>query len=153
MVSKPLPAPAGLGPRFLAYILDALILITLTFPLGLIFEQGSLLLMLAGTTIQLYYYTISQSSDWQATPGKHIMKIHVVDQFGGRLSKRRAFERALAQLLPTLPLFSSLASENAATLALWASLVWFVPILFTPLRTGVHDMLCQTRVVTGEPMA
>jgi uncharacterized RDD family membrane protein YckC len=153
MASNP-PAltPAGYGPRFVASLLDGLILITLTFPLLAITGENSPLGLIVLFVVNLAYYAISHSSDWQATPGKHLMKIYVVDEAGGRLSRRRALERALAHFLPSLPIYSSLAQETAATLALWASLVWFVPILFTAARTGVHDILCHTRVVSGEPI-
>lgn len=148
----PAPTPAGFGQRFLAYLLDGLILVTLVFPLGLLFDEGSAGLVISGIAIQLYYYTLGHSSEWQATPGKHIMQIYVTDLAGNRLGKRQALERALAQMLPSLPLLSSLNEETAKMLVIWASMVWFMPIFFTTLRTGVHDILCQTRVVTGQPI-
>jgi uncharacterized RDD family membrane protein YckC len=76
------------------------------------------------------YFSIFESSRLQATPGKLIENIKVVDLNG----KRIAFVRA------TLRYFSSLLSD---------AIFFFgnLPILFTKHRQALHDMISNTLVV------
>lgn len=142
------PPFAGFGQRLIAVLLDALILMPFTLMLhntfGL-FIESVMALIITGS-----YYTISMGSSWQATPGKRIMEVHVVRASdGGKLSHREALARYLAYLIPSLPIYTSLDTGITEMLVIWLSAAWFVPILITEQKTGVHDMLCHTRVVKG----
>lgn len=96
------------------------------------------------------YYTVFTGGSWQATPGKRIMNMHVIRTDHRRLSQRDAIERFLAYVLPSLPMYASfLPAHIAPMLTVWLSIFWFVPILTNPMRAGVHDKLCHTRVVIG----
>jgi len=45
------------------------------------------------------YFTFSESSAWQATPGKRILRIYVTDLGGRRLTLARAALRNVARIL------------------------------------------------------
>lgn len=67
---------------------------------------------------------------WQATPGKRFCRIIVVNRDGSRLTFMQSALRHAASGLSTLALG-----------------LGFLPAAFTPQRTTLHDMLCNTRVV------
>lgn len=71
-----------------------------------------------------------ESSVWQATPGKRLMGLRVVDVSGQRLSLPRATARFLVK-----------------------SFTWpfggFVPAFFTPKRQALHDMVAGVYVVAS----
>jgi len=54
-----------------------------------------LIILLVG--LGTLYYTIFESSSWQATPGKRILKLYVTDLNGQRITFRRALIRNLAR--------------------------------------------------------
>jgi uncharacterized RDD family membrane protein YckC len=43
------------------------------------------------------YYTFFESSNWQATPGKRILRLYVTDLNGQRITLGRAFVRNIAR--------------------------------------------------------
>lgn len=147
---------AGRAERLFAYLLDAVILLIPTAVLiqtfGGVEKAGATgPQMLAIFLLNLAYRAGFTASRWQATPGKRMLNIYIVHADGSRLTPRDALERHLAFVLPSLPVYSSVFSENtAATLAMVLSMVWFVPILTTPERIGMHDRICYTRVVVGK---
>lgn len=105
---------------------------------------------IAGFLIGLLYYAWFSASGWQATPGKRLVGIYVTHSDGTRLSLKDAFARELAVLIPTFPVYVSFFSPNmAATLFIALGTAWYGRILMTPERTGVHDLLCETRVRRG----
>lgn len=36
---------------------------------------------------------------------------------------------------------------SASRVSVIASIIWFLPIIFTKQKTGIHDLICRTRVV------
>lgn len=143
---------AGRFERFVAYILDSMFLM---LPLVLLSNLGgpeSALLVVGIFASDLVYHTIFTASSWQATPGQRIMNMHVVRLDGRLLAERDALERFLAYQMPRLPMYLSVASfELRAIVILWLVVAWFGPILWRTDRRGLHDMLCNTAVVTGKP--
>jgi uncharacterized RDD family membrane protein YckC len=135
--------------RLAAVIVDSLILLPITGLLygtiGLFYETV-LSLIIAGA-----YYTAFVSGGWQATPGKRLIGVYVVRIDGAPLKPKEALERYLGYLLPSLPLYSSLEPSAAQGIMLWLSVVWFMPIALTAQKTGLHDILCRTRVIKGRP--
>lgn len=105
----------GLFWRLLAFVVDSLIIgligavidLALGVPSGISPEaiarqtSGPALLKLA---IHLAYWPLFESSAWQATPGKRLCHLKVVDMAGNRLSFGRAFLRNIAKVLSFLPL-------------------------------------------------
>jgi uncharacterized RDD family membrane protein YckC len=105
---------------------------------------------LAAFLVSLSYYTYFVASRWQATPGKRLMNIYIIRSDNRMLTPRDALERFLAFFMPSLPIYISFMPDNVTPIIVfWLSMFWFSPILYTPERTGVHDRLCNTRVLVG----
>ena len=96
------------------------------------------------------YYTGFTASRWQATPGQRAMGIHVARNDGKPISQRDALERFLAFAMPTLPLYLSVAPQEVlGMVSLWLALAWYGPIMLRDDRRGVHDILCNMKVLAG----
>lgn len=106
--------PAGLWPRFGAFLIDTLILVTVA---AMIRGMGYLIALpqrsddqpniltaaffLASLTVPYVYFTLMHSSAQQATIGKSALGLIIVTVQGERLSKTTAFLRAfLTTLIP-----------------------------------------------------
>lgn len=124
-VSRPATAYAGFWLRFVAYILDALILgVPLAFVFISIFASSGLLrsvgtfppetpdalarflgmgwifrIVLAAIVLEWLYYALLESSAWQATLGKKVLGIYVTDLSGTRISFGRASGRFFSMIL------------------------------------------------------
>lgn len=70
----------------------------------------------------------------QATPGKRALGLIVTDYNGQRITYLRAFGRYWANLLSTLIL-----------------LIGYIMVAFTERKQGLHDIICSTLVVRGNP--
>ena len=140
---------AGRLERLLAYFIDAILLLLPSLLLTKLFGEIGLV-TLASFFFSLAYYTYFTASSWQATPGKRLMNIYVMRPDNRRLTPRDGLERFLAFLLPSLPFYTSIFPENVGPiLVFWLTMFWFLPILYTVDRAGMHDRLCNTRVVEG----
>ena len=96
------------------------------------------------------YHVITTASSWQCTPGQRIMGIRIARTDGRALTTSSALERFLAYIIPSLPIYASFLPEKLApALVVCLNMLWFLPILTTPQRTGIHDRLCNTRVIVG----
>jgi uncharacterized RDD family membrane protein YckC len=135
-ISVSLSIYAGFWRRVAAALADALLLIAALLLAGHALGQPHLLLHehhlagLIGALVALVYATAFESSVWQATPGKILLRLRVTDLAGQRLTPTRALLRHLAQAL------------SLATL-----LVGFVMAAFTRRRQCLHDKLAGTLVV------
>ena len=137
--------------RLFANLIDTMILLVPSGVLASAFGDAKGPLLMALFTLNIGYGVGFLSSNWQATPGKRLLGIYVIHADRSKLTSRDALERYLAYLLPSLPLYTSLISETSAAIAtVWLSLFWFIPILTTPERTGLHDKICHTRVIAGK---
>lgn len=134
--------------RFFASILDNFILIAVTAPFLLMFS-GNPLALIISFAVSISYHSWFHASAEQATPGERIFKLYVITNSGDRLSMRRSFERTLGFFLPFLPQYASVPDDTAASMILFLVFCWFAPILLTRNATGLHDILCDTRVVAG----
>lgn len=151
------PAPtvkyAGFWLRFVAFIIDAIVLgfigfaITIPFmasiPLGTFMHGGPPRpedwaplvgmfgrLALARFVINWLYYALLESSAWQATLGKKALGLEVTDLQGRRISFGRASGRFFAKILSTIILF-----------------IGFFMIGFTSRKQGLHDIIAGTLVL------
>lgn len=151
------PAPtvkyAGFWLRFVAFIIDAIVLgfigfaITIPFmasiPLGTFMHGGPPRpedwaplvgmfgrLALARFVINWLYYALLESSAWQATLGKKALGLEVTDLQGRRISFGRASGRFFAKILSTIILF-----------------IGFFMIGFTSRKQGLHDIVAGTLVL------
>lgn len=152
-----IPAPtvkyAGFWLRFVAFIIDAIVLgfigfaITIPFmasiPLGTFMHGGPPRpedwaplvgmfgrLALARFVINWLYYALLESSAWQATLGKKALGLEVTDLQGRRISFGRASGRFFAKILSTIILF-----------------IGFFMIGFTSRKQGLHDIIAGTLVL------
>lgn len=80
--------------------------------------------------IVIFYFVIMHSSKWQATFGKKVMRIKVVDPYGNKITFWRALGRSFAMTLSYLSLF-----------------VGFIMAGFTLKKQALHDMATGTLVV------
>ena len=155
-----LPTYAGWPERFLAYLIDVLIV---ALPIGVLTQPfvhpgetkwavmvdppAYAIIFLISFAYQSYFI----ASRWQATPGMRLLSMHVVRTDKRPLLARDAIERFLAFFIPTLAGYTSFIPDHQAQiLVLWLKVIWFAPILFRLDRAGLHDRLCNTRVVTGK---
>ncbi|HEX3155785.1 MAG TPA: RDD family protein [Candidatus Angelobacter sp.] len=79
---------------------------------------------------QWLYEALLTSSSWQATIGKRILHLKVVDEAGNRISFGRATGRFFAKILSSMFMC-----------------IGFIMIGFTDRKRGLHDMLAGTLVV------
>jgi uncharacterized RDD family membrane protein YckC len=153
-VARPTVSYAGFWLRFVAFIIDAIVLgfigfaITLPFaaslPIGAFMRGrppmspeewapfvGALgRLTLIRIVVNWLYYALLQSSAWQATLGKKALGLEVTDLQGGRISFGRATGRFFAKFLSAMIL-----------------LIGFFMIGFTEKKQGLHDMVAGTLVI------
>lgn len=141
------PQPAATGvvyatfwQRFVASLIDGIILMILSSIVGFIFgliltsvdgaEVGSSLSGLLGTVIGAIYYIMQESSPKQATFGKHAMGLKVTDMEGNRVTAGKATSRYFAHIVSGLTLG-----------------IGYLTVAFTPKKQGIHDMIAGTLVV------
>jgi uncharacterized RDD family membrane protein YckC len=142
------PSYAGFWMRFLAYLVDSLLMSAVFFPLGFGVglamgasgaDETSPLLLLVNVLINLVslavgwlYHGILDSSSWQGTAGKKLLGIRITDLNGHRISFGRATGRYFAMILSGMICF-----------------IGFFMVAFTERKQGLHDMLAGTLVLTG----
>jgi len=126
------PRYAGFWIRLLAYIIDAVILGAITFPLVQVLqsmgiaENSTNVLSIA---ISWMYFAVFESSGWLGSPGKKALGLIVTDEQGMRLSVGRATRRYFAKILSGLLLG-----------------IGFFMIAFTERKQGLHDKIFHTLV-------
>lgn len=152
-VATPTVKYAGFWLRFVAFIIDAVVLgvigfiVTVPFmssmPMGTLMRGRPLrpedIVPMAGAfgrlvfvrfVIDWLYYALLESSAWQATLGKKALGLEVTDLVGRRIGFGRATGRFFAKILSTLILF-----------------IGFFMIGFTSKKQGLHDILAGTLVL------
>jgi uncharacterized RDD family membrane protein YckC len=152
-VASPAVKYGGFWLRFVAFIIDAIVLgvigfiVTIPFMASLPF--GAMMrgrpmgpeelapfvgaigrVALIRFVINWLYFALLQSSAWQATLGKKALGMEVTDLQGNRISFGRASGRFFAKILSAMILF-----------------IGFFMIGFTEKKQGLHDMLAGTLVV------
>jgi len=154
-VAAPTVKYAGFWLRFVAFIIDSIVLgfigflISIPFMASLgmaTFMHGRAAmspegwapfaamfwprLFLPRFVISWLYYALLQSSSWQATLGKKALGLEVTDMQARRISFGRASGRFFAKILSTIILF-----------------IGFFMIGFTARKQGLHDILAGTLVL------
>jgi len=144
------PPYAGFWIRFLAYLIDSLLLSLVFCPLGIGigFAAAStgidanspattgenLLVNLISIFAGWLYFSFTESSSWQATIGKKLLNLKVTDMYGQRLTFGRASGRYFAKILSGL-----------------ICLIGFIMAAFTEKKQALHDMVANTLVVNDIP--
>jgi uncharacterized RDD family membrane protein YckC len=145
------PAYAGFWIRLAAYLLDYTILTVVSVAALLIaggaaflitrstdatiesLQTHEVVLFLGTTLLGFFYYVYFVRGPWQATPGKRICGIHITRGDGRAITAWRALGRTFAYILSAIPLG-----------------IGFLMIGWTDQKKGLHDIVCDTRVVYGK---
>jgi uncharacterized RDD family membrane protein YckC len=148
------PSYAGFWIRVLAYLIDFLVMMAVSCPLGILlgiavaafaavaaggapqdsdpatFTNGPSNLM--SILIGWLYFSLLESSSWQGTVGKKVLGLKVTDLNGNRLGFGRATGRYFGKILSSM-----------------ICLIGLIMVAFTEKKQGLHDMLAGTLVVKG----
>lgn len=142
---------AGFWKRFAAVIIDAFALAVPGFILGMIiglsfasrFDDemsasigADLMGRLVGIGLAWLYYSLMESSAWQATLGKMALGIVVVDANGDRLTWGKASGRYFGKIISAIPIG-----------------IGFLLAGFTQKKQALHDMMAGTFVVNKPAQA
>lgn len=125
---------AGFWVRVFAYMIDSTILSASVFVASLLLpalDMYSLQLfaIITGIAYQVYFFT----GKWQATPGKRMLGMYVIDaNHGGPITALKAVARYFATILSSFLLGIGL-----------------IMVAFTREKTALHDLICSTRVLNG----
>jgi uncharacterized RDD family membrane protein YckC len=139
----------GFWIRVVAFIIDAIIVRVVAWPIGMVFGLGGMAGMMGGfphgglglhllggglvAVVIIFgswlYEAFMLSSQYQATLGKMIFGMKVTDLYGNRISFGRATGRHFAKWLSGMILF-----------------IGFIMVGFTERKQGLHDMLAGTLV-------
>lgn len=120
---------AGFWRRFLAWIIDVLILMIPSIILGLVFRHAES----TGFILTLLYRPVFESSPLMGTPGKIFLGMQVTTEAGNRLTPLQALFRYLLSILSGL--FLGLG---------------YLFNLFTAKRQTFHDLMVGAVVVRRE---
>jgi uncharacterized RDD family membrane protein YckC len=172
-------APAPLGPRFLAFIIDSVTVsimaslpILFAYLITLPFKEHSFnplasFGVLASFVAPYIYYTVLHAAPYSATLGKKWMGIKVVNVSGELLTRMQAFLRIMVTLL--LPIAGGVAvaislgsmamtykdaMQDSIILAIVLALPLvvlgpYLLIFFNPLKQSLFDILMKTIVIKG----
>lgn len=126
---------AGFGKRFLAMLLDGVILGIINSLIGAVIggvlgESGQIIASLVGFLIGWLYYAVQESSAKQATLGKQALGIVVTDLEGKRIDFVKATIRYFSKILSAIIL-----------------MIGYLMVLFTEKKQALHDMIAGTLVV------
>jgi len=135
----------GFWIRFIAYLIDGIILyvvfaILIFIFTGDLFYQAKIdpmqlgkdywLITSSNIILSLLYYVGLESSKYQATLGKMVMGLKVIDEGGQRLSHGRALGRYLSKIISALIL-----------------LIGFIMAAFDSKKQALHDKIASTYVI------
>lgn len=118
---------AGFGSRFLAILIDGLLLVVVNLILMLI---G---LNIVSIVVGWLYFALMESSEKQATIGKQVMKLKVTDMNGNRISFGQATGRYFSKIVSTLII-----------------LIGYIMAAFTEKKQALHDMMAGTLVYQSD---
>lgn len=121
---------ASFGKRFLAALLDGVILAIINGLISAVLGKNSGLASLVGILIAWLYYAVQESSEKQATLGKQALGIVVTDLEGKRIDFVKATIRYFSKILSTLIL-----------------MIGYIMAAFTERKQALHDMIAGTLVV------
>lgn len=144
--SRPVPTPAsrptGHAPRYadwwprvLACIIDTIACMILISMCGKLLgtvgvKPGGPIDTIVAQAIGFLYFSLMESSSWQATPGKRALSLRVTRANGERLDFGRAAARYIAKI-PSFLIF----------------MIGYLMPLWHPKKQGLHDLLADTIVV------
>jgi uncharacterized RDD family membrane protein YckC len=143
----PRPAFAGFWLRAAACLLDTVLIVAVFLLIASFFPstfekllpptsasltdlpQPAPIVVVLLVSLGCVYYTLFESSSWQATPGKRVFRIYVTDLNEQRITLRRALVRSLARQLSGF------------------FFVGYVMAGFTEKKQALHDILASCLVL------
>jgi len=125
---------AGFWIRLVALAIDCIIIVPLNNYILSYISDGSILRILVPNMIWWVYTAGLTYSSLQATLGKKILGLKVVDLNGNRISFGKATGRFLASILSGLILG-----------------IGYLMVAFNPKKQGLHDQIAGTYVVKNTP--
>ena len=126
---------SGFWLRVAALFIDVLILLPFSLFFGYIENQPGLFWLgfIASMVMGWLYFSLFESGNWQATPGKRLMSIRVTNLQGERIGFGRATARYFAKFLSSIILC-----------------IGYLMAAFTQKKQALHDMICETLVLKGK---
>ncbi len=122
-----------------------------------------LIILMIGAVYHAYF----NSSKWQATIGKRIMKIMIIEEnennLLAKISLKKAFAHYFLSILPfafviyivsyqishNMSLFQSLTASELNSFLSISFALWIQIQLFTKKKTTAYDMICKTNLING----
>jgi uncharacterized RDD family membrane protein YckC len=128
---------ARLGARTIATLIDLTIVFGLLFILEKFFFSSTyttidfnIYWFLAGSFAWILYNGFFESSGYQATIGKMVLKLKVIDLYGKKLSVLRASFRCISTIISILPIGLG---------------IWYITT--DPRKQGWHDLISGSYVI------
>lgn len=119
---------ASIWKRFWAFMIDLAVFIVLFIVLAQLLNEFTVSLILL--VIIWLYYALSESSPWQASLGKRLMGLKVVDKRGRRLSFSKATKRLFLRLVTNVAFY-----------------VGFFTAAFDKHKETLHDKMSHSFVI------
>lgn len=123
---------AGFGKRFLAYLIDWILIGVCQWIFILLF--GYYAYYFGGFLVSALYFILFEGSGWHATLGKKALGIMVVDLNGNGITYGTAVIRYLGKILSSITLF-----------------IGYLMAAFTQNCQALHDKIANTYVVEAAP--
>jgi uncharacterized RDD family membrane protein YckC len=129
---------AGFWDRFVAFLLDMLLLVGFMIVLNAAIEtvtpnsSAADRLSFAALLLGCVYFAAFESSPWQGTPGKRLLRIKVVDLHLQPVGFARAFGRNIGRVLSSI------------------FYIGYVIAAFTARKQALHDLMAGCLVVKRE---
>ena len=101
-----------------------------SYSLDEIEAAGELMGNVVGIVVGWLYFTVFESSSWQATPGKKMMGLQVTDESGHRIGFGRANGRYFSKFISAIILG-----------------IGYLMVAFTEKKQGLHDKIASTLVL------
>lgn len=132
-------AYAGFWVRAMALLIDGVIVVAINAVVSLALMKsgtapGSASQVIMALFLPMLYFAGLHSSRWQATVGKKVFGLEVVDMDGDRISFPRALVRYLATVASAAPLF-----------------LGYVAAGLTSKKQAVHDFIANSLVMNRRP--
>ncbi len=129
---------AGFGTRFIAWLIDGVIISLLGWLMGIFLGvnafEASWGVIWFNNILSLLYFIVMEGGSKNATIGKQLVGIRVTDMQGAPIGYDKAALRNICKILSALIL-----------------LIGFIMIAFTERKQGLHDSIANTLVVRNTP--
>ena len=125
---------AAISAGIIAYIAGSMLGLTMSVMSSSIEEikiAAKIIGFIVGILIPWLYFTLSESSVWQATLGKKMLGMKVVDMDGNKISFGKANVRYWSKIISAITLY-----------------IGFIMVAFTERKQGLHDKIAGTLVIT-----